>query len=232
MRCVNRDRQLRNFFAAAGLTLVLFAPMHLKAEDYVIAPREIALLPEYCKYTQTYRDKIPGGNDLQKMQHWYAVMGGRYPVDGMFHHMHHYCRALQHRNYAKFFAQTKQERMFRWERSIVEIDYVTGHVPPDFALLPEILTKRGESLLDLGRASLAVVDFHRAMELKPNYWPPYVVLSDYYKDIGNPKLAREMLQQALSFSPDEKALKRRLAELDGVKATPGTAAKPVTEAVK
>ena len=214
---------LRQIFAAAGLTLALLAPIHLKAEDYDIAPREMALLPEYCKYTQAYRDRIPGGQDLSKMEHWYAVMGGRYPMDGVFHHMHHYCRALQHRNYARFFAKTKQERMYRWGSSIREIDYVIDRAPPDFMLLPEILTKRGESLLDLGKVSLAVVDFQRAMKLKPDYWPPYVQMSDYYKGTGDFQKAREYLEKALSYSPDAKSLKTRLMELEAVNAKRKTA---------
>jgi tetratricopeptide (TPR) repeat protein len=217
--------------------MALLAPMHPKAEEYAITPREAALLPEYCKYSPAYQSLIPGGKDESKIKQWYEIMGGSYPPGtGMFHHMHHYCRGLQHRNYAKFFSKSKQEREFRLGASIDEFNYVIGHAEPDFKLMPEFLTMKGESLIALGKAPLAVVEFQRAMQLKPDYWPPYVALSNYYKNIGNPKLAREVLQQALSFSPDAQAVKRRLAELDGVKAKPKTAAepaaKPVAEAVK
>ena len=161
-------------------------------------------------------------------------------MGGMFNNMHHYCWGLTKTNYAILFygtlKRTPQERRALLNSAIGEFDYVIERAPPDFVLLPEFLTKKGESLVDLGKPSLAAVEFQRAMQLKPDYWPPYVALSDYYKDIGNPKMAREVLERALSFSPDAQAVKRRLAELDGVKAKPRSAAepaaKPVAEAVR
>ena len=153
-----------------------------------------------------------------------------------FNAMHHYCAGLIETNRAKFLSRDPQERLFYLSHSIEEFDYVIKRAPRDFILLPEILTKKGENLIRLGRAHLAIVELQRAIDLRPDYWPPYVALSNYYKNIGNPKLAREVLQQALSFSPDAQAVKRRLAELNGVKAKPRTAAepaaKPVAEAVK
>ena len=228
---------MRNILTATGLAVALLAPMHPRAEEYTITPREAALLPEYCKYSQAYRSLIPGGMDEPKIKQWYEIMGGSYPPPtGMFHHMHHYCRGLQHRNYVKWFAKSKQEREFRWGASINEFNYVIGRAEPGFKLMPEFLTMKGESFIALGKGQLAVVEFQRAMQLKPDYWPPYVALSDYYKDLGNPKMAREVLEQALSFSPNAQGVKRRLAELDGGKAKPRTAAepaaKPATEAVR
>ena len=61
----------------------------------------------------------------------------------------------------------------------------------------------------------AVPDLERAIALKPDYWPPYVQLSDYYKESGQIALAREVLERALAQSPDVETLKQRLAELDG-----------------
>ena len=39
-------------------------------------------------------------------------------------------------------------------------------------------------------------------------------MSDYFKDAGDPKKAREILEKGLSNAPDAKALQRRLAELE------------------
>ena len=52
---------------------------------------------------------------------------------------------------------------------------------PDFVLLPEILTKRGESFIAMGEGPKAIPDLQRAIEVKPDYWPAYVNLSDFYK---------------------------------------------------
>ena len=98
--------------------------------------------------------------------------------------------------------------------SIGEFDYVITRAPEDFILLPEILTKKGENLVRLGKGPVGVTQFERAMELKPDYWPPYAYMSDYFKDAGDPKKAREILEKGLSNAPDAKALQRRLAELE------------------
>jgi len=67
----------------------------------------------------------------------------------------------------------------------------------------------------LGRGATAVLLFKRAVELRPDYWPAYADLSDYYRQANEIALARETLQEGLSRSPDASGLKRRLAELDG-----------------
>ena len=77
------------------------------------------------------------------------------------------------------------------------------------------MTKKGQSLIRLGRGAAAVPELERAIALKPDYWPPYVQLSDYYKESGQIALAREILEKALAQSPGVETLKQRLAELDG-----------------
>ena len=87
----------------------------------------------------------------------------------------------------------------------------------DFVLLPEMLTKKGENLIRLGRPWEAVTELHHAIELRPDYWPPYAVLSDHYKATGDQPKAREWLEKGLASSPNTKALQQRLAELGGTR---------------
>jgi tetratricopeptide (TPR) repeat protein len=195
--------------AAAGLAIVLLAPMHVDADQS--SERVVALLPPYCKYVGFIRDSVQGGNDPSQIERWKSTIG-----EGMFSHMHHYCFGLIHRNAAKS-ARTKLERVQELQASLPEFDYVIKNSQPDFVLLPEILTMKGESLIGLGRANLAMIELQRAITLKPDYWPPYVAISDYYKDAGEPAKAREWLEKGLSFSPNTKALQNRLAEINGMK---------------
>ena len=81
-------------------------------------------------------------------------------------------------------------------------------------MLPEIFTKKGENLIRLGRGPLAILELQRALESKPDYWPPYAAISDYFKEIGNLVQAREWVEKGLSTSPNTKALIQRLADLD------------------
>jgi len=170
-------------------------------------PREVALLPGYCKYTQLFRDHVPGGNNATEIAHWYQTMG--HP----FHAMHHYCWGLMKTNRALLLARTTYVRKFYLKSALREYDYVIDSAPPDFFMLPEIYTKRGENLLRLNEIGEALVSLQHAIQLKPDYWPPYADLSDYFKRAGSPGRAMEWLRKGLAASPDAKPLLERLAEL-------------------
>jgi tetratricopeptide (TPR) repeat protein len=174
-------------------------------------PREVAPLPRYCAYTQSFREHVPGGNNPDEIQRWASLMGQ------MFIHMHHYCWGLMKTYRGLILSRDEQSRRFYLNDAIGEFDYVLAHAPADFVLLPEILMKKGENLIRLGNGGDGILQLLRATELKPDYWPPYAIMSDYYKDHGNLKAAREALEKGLSASPDAKALKERLANLDKVK---------------
>jgi tetratricopeptide (TPR) repeat protein len=171
-------------------------------------PREVALLPPYCKYTQLFREKVPGGGNVEEGQRWQALLG---PT---FFAMHHYCWGLMKANRGMLLARNELARTTYLSYSIPEFDWVIERAPADFLLLPEVLTKKGEVLIRLGKGPIALVSLERAAELKPDYWPPYAHMSDYYKSAGNTAKAREVLKQGLSFSPEAPALNRRLEELD------------------
>ena len=38
-------------------------------------PKQLAMLPPYCKYTQLYRQSVPGGSDPQQIERWSSLMG-------------------------------------------------------------------------------------------------------------------------------------------------------------
>ena len=185
-------------------------------------PREVAMLPGYCKYTQYFRQKVPGGDDANAVADWRGVLG---PT---FEHIHHYCFALMKTNRAILLARGRDVRQRYLSSSIEELDYVIGRAPQDFVLMPEILTKKGENLIRLDKGPVGLYELMRATELKPDYWPAYAQMSDYYAEIGERAKAREMLEAGLLHAPDAAALKRRLAALDrGGKTTsraPATAA--------
>lgn len=171
-------------------------------------PREVALLPPYCAYTHYFRAKVPGGNDVQKTQAWRSTLGGT------FEHIHHYCFGLMKTNRAILLARSNQSRMFYLNDALLEYDYVIERAPADFVLLPEILTKKADNLFQLNRAPVAIFQLERAIDLKPDYWPPYAKLADHYKSIGQIRKAREMLETGLKMAPGAVGLRRRLSELE------------------
>lgn len=207
-------RRCRRALALAGAVLALSAHAEVKIPGYsdnfmVLDPREVALLPGFCVYSEYFRQKY-GKDTAPELQQWRAMIGPS------FVHIHHYCFALIKTNRALLLARDQESRRFYLYESLSEFDYVIDRVPETFVLMPEMLTKKAENMLHLGLADAAIPLLKRAAELKPDYWPPYARLSDHYKQIGDLESARSALKSGLSFAPDAAPLKRRLAELDAV----------------
>ena len=80
-----------------------------------------------------------------------------------------------------------------------------------------IHTKKGENLIRLGKSRDGVAELEQAIAIKPDYWPPYAALSDYYKAKGDSAKARELLDQGLVVAPDAKGLKMRVEGLEHTK---------------
>jgi tetratricopeptide (TPR) repeat protein len=216
----------REIFAAAGFALALLAPVRVEAQPKSYEASEVSKLPGYCKYTQTFRGRVPGSDNAAEIERWTRVMGDT------FIHMHHYCFGLMAVNSSVSLSNTPMDRRHYLSVSINEFDYILRHAPLDFALLPEILTRKGESLIQLDRAGEGMLEFQRAIKIQANYTPAYAAMSDFYKKAGQPAKAREWLEKGLSAAPNARALVRRLAELDDLKdkrkTAPGPARKPAT----
>jgi hypothetical protein len=176
--------------------------------------REVAMLPEYCMYTQLFRDRVPGGKNPGEIARWKASFGDT------FNAMHHYCWGLMMTNRALYLARSKGTREHYLAASINEFDYVLERAPIEFPLLPEILTKKGENLLKLDRGTQGIQALETAINVKTDYWPPYAALSDYYKFAGDAGRARDWLEKGLSVAPAAKPLKERLLRLETRKARP------------
>jgi len=171
-------------------------------------PREVAMLPRYCTYTHYFRAKLPDGSNSTETERWRNLMG-----PNNFEHVHHYCFAMMKTNRAVLLARSSEARTFYLNDSLKEFDYILDRVSPEFVLLPEILTKKAENLFLLGRGPVAAIQLRRAIQLKPDYWPPYAKLADHYKDVGDVAQARETLESGLAANPGAAALTRRLDAL-------------------
>jgi tetratricopeptide (TPR) repeat protein len=180
----------------------------LHASDFKYDAKVFAFLPEWCKYTLLYEDSAPGGRNVEEGARWKRLMG-----PGNFRNLHHYCAGLFLMTRALYFEKTKAGRDAALKRSLGEYDYTILRVEPTFPLLPEILTKKGETLVMLGLPE-AMEPLHQAISLRGDYWPAYAALSDYFANLGNAEQARQWLQKGLEAAPNATALARRLAELN------------------
>jgi hypothetical protein len=208
-RCISAPGLTREILTKAWLALALLAPAHAEAQS-IWEPSLIHRLPEYCKYTQAFRmRRVPGSDNPTEVERWTRVMG---PT---FVHMHHYCFGLMASDRAAFLSTTRQDRLFSLRVSVTEFDYVLQRAPVGFSLIPEILTSKGESLIRAEKGAEGVGVLRQAIEVKPDYAPPYGALSDYYKEAGALAKAREWVEKGLAAAPTSRALMRRQAELSG-----------------
>lgn len=202
-----RGPGLKSVTAWVGLVLVLAFSPNSRASDDGWDPLMISMLPPYCKYSAIYSQRL-GVRDAEQHKYWRQVVGPG------FAHIHHYCNGLRQTNMALLRTRDKRERRSLLTISINEFDYVIRNVKEDFVLLPEILTKKGENLIRIGRGSESIEVMESAMRIKPDYWPPYAHLGDYYKAMGERDKARTVLERGLARSPGEEALVSRLKKLN------------------
>jgi tetratricopeptide (TPR) repeat protein len=177
---------------------------------------EIALLPPYCAHTQP--DGLLGSRESQtnpspKAQRWMEFLGGGPGHDNNLWKIHHYCWALIRMARAEKFNITRQDRRHEWSLVVGEIDYTMEHSTPDLVLLPEMWLNRGRALVRLGQHEEALQSFARAIEIKPDYWPPYVDSANILAARGATAQAIRLLEDALKHAPEARTVKTRLAEL-------------------
>jgi tetratricopeptide (TPR) repeat protein len=208
-------RALQTVAASVFMAVTLLAAAPARAGEEIPGyppldeydPREVAMLPKFCPYTTLFNEKITSANNMEEKERYRAVFGDTW------RHLHHFCWGLMKTNRAVLLARTEQARRFYLSDAIGEFDYVLQRAPEDFILLPEILARKGQNLIRLGKAPQAIMVLERAAQLKPDYWPPYAYLSDYYLEIGDTKKAREYLERGLAVA-DMPPLKQRLEDLD------------------
>jgi tetratricopeptide (TPR) repeat protein len=173
------------------------------AADQRFGDEDVALLPAYCKDTQSFAPYYgsPGGYEARIRQ-----------IGPTFHHLHHYCLGLVYINQAVV-SKSEQRKKRLYNNALQDIDYVLHRAPADFVLLPEILVKRGIALTHLKKFPLAEASFRKAIQTKPDYWPAYRDLATLYIENGKRDLARTTLENGLAVVSEKRVLQMMLNDL-------------------
>lgn len=197
------------FLALALLTAPAWA-------DPVKDMAELAMLPQYCRGTQTIREI---SKDPVPINHYVEMYGHAYT------HLHHYCWALNAENNAA--RMRGRSRLAKLSDSLGDYNYVLRLAPQDFVFLPDIYTSRSRVFFALKRDADAVKDLYKAIELKADYHRAYARLSDYYQTIGDKHKAIQILKNGLNNTRNENSvavLTRKLGKLGATyQGTPGSA---------
>jgi tetratricopeptide (TPR) repeat protein len=159
----------------------------------------MALIPRYCASAQgfgTNYERTPEG------QQWAARLGRR-----SFHAIHHYCWGQINLQRALRSSTPRRERDYLLGTIIADYDYVLEHADPDFVLLPEILTRKGEVELLRSRPADANKSFARARALRPDYWPAYSAWAEFLIYLGKKAEAKAIVKSGLEYSPESRTLR-------------------------
>lgn len=178
----------------------------------------MAKLPRVCYLKQVY------GNDTNhpEEQAIYDMLGGDYI------HMHHYCWALNYANRADKHWNDKVALSYSLRNAAENFKYMLDHATPGFFMRPEIHLRLGKVLLRAKSPFEAEQNFQKAIQIKPDYVPAYLALSDFYKETGSLNKAISLLKEGLKHAPSSRSLARRYQELGGKLPLP-EASPPVTE---
>lgn len=186
---------VRRALLAFSLVFASFSPASAKPTN--VTEAEMRLLPRYCPDTQGFKY---GYKAAPGHRHWENLMGES------FWHMHHYCWALVNLNRSMKAGIPADKRRSMWENILNDYMYVINNTPPDFVMLPEILTRAGEVELLLKRPNNANALFQRARELKPDYWPAYSHWAEFLIKHGKRNDALEIVTAGLEHAPKAKVL--------------------------
>jgi tetratricopeptide (TPR) repeat protein len=160
--------------------------------------KDIHLLPQYCK------DNAAGKGRFEK---WRSTFGEAYI------HMHHYCAGVSAELKAKS-TLNQQERVSALQRVVGQMRYVSSSCSTRCVLYPELHTRWGWALSELGQVGEAVQHYQLAIKAKRNYTPAYARLSELYLKSNQVDEARKILESGLKAKPNSSALKRRLKKLE------------------
>ncbi len=179
---------------------------NLYAQEWSVFPKteaEIAVLPIYCQVRF---------NSDQKSAEYRQWMNR---LKGGFNHIHHYCAAQHVVNTVNKYGYSRPDMSNTFlNRAIKECEYMEEQAQPGFLLMPEIKVFKGDVYRRLDRDAEAVKAYNEAIRLNKRYTKSYTHLSDLYKDIGDLKQAREILEQGLQMNPKSKSIRRRLEKLE------------------
>lgn len=206
VRCDAADPRARRATSRVLTAVVLLAGMYSSMAwcEPEMGERELALLPEYCRHTITFREKY-GSKEAQDM--WFQRLGES------FRAMHHYCWGLVNLQEAGRASTSAPHRQHLYRSAISNIDYVLERSDESFILRPELLTRRGETQAKLHQLGQAEASFREAFRLRADYWPAYKGLAEVYLQQRKPNLARETLETGLSKVSEKRVLRRMLDEL-------------------
>ncbi len=199
-------RRVALFLLAAGLGAAVGSTSSAYGglDNYQLTREEVALLPEFCRHTQLI---IERHGSAPAQREWVERVGPS------FMHMHHYCIAVV--AYVRSFRHTNSITDRKGYLGFAEdnLSYVVRNAEPTFALLPEVLFRRGQTRVRLGKIAEGIKDLEDAIAADPKHARAHYALAQALLGRNDRKGAEAALRTGLKHSPESRLLKSALAEL-------------------
>ena len=172
------------------------------SSGYPLGYTKSDFLPEFCDYTWDGTTK-----DQPTIEGYFWKFGEGFMA------MHHYCRGLYRSHEARNDAKSRQQKSERYRRAAIEYDFVLKNTDDRFPLRAEVLVQKGNALIGRGDSLEAAREFQAAIQVRPDYIPAYVALSNYFRRNGNETEARRVLEAGVEAIPQSALLKTKLDAL-------------------
>jgi tetratricopeptide (TPR) repeat protein len=197
------------FYSLTLLWSFWVAPPAMAQRPVNVTAGELALLPEYCPDTQGFKYGDAYANTSPRAAYWVGLMGLT------FWHHHHYCWALVKKHRAMQAGLTDQQRKGLLGNAVSDLEYVVRHATPNFPLLPEVHYRMGEYELLLDNPAAAKEAFEAAIQIKPTYWPAYVMWAEALDRLKLRREALLYLERGLRHTPNEPAMREAYQRMGG-----------------
>ncbi|MDP3332934.1 MAG: tetratricopeptide repeat protein [Methylococcaceae bacterium] len=187
------NKKLKQTFFYVYMTL--FSSICLAIDDYSFSESEAKQLPPFCL-------GLSIGNFQDNAKHLRKEV--KSPAGS---HNHHFCHGMK--------SMLRQD----YSTAIQEFEYVQTNsgdprkLPQSYYLiLAATSLYKAEAMAKLGNPR-AIEEYNKAIQLKPKYPQAYAKLADYYSSRGMKDDALETIKLGIKYSPNSKALNKRLQKI-------------------
>ena len=197
----------RPMATAAFLLAMSLSP---RAGAFEMSEADYLLLPEYCRaqgnvapvfFKRFYRADL--------VAKWQSALGDNYL------HYHHLCWAIVSITHAYRLETQYQNRSAASRSAVGNIIYVLERATPDFILAADAYTRMGEGYLLARDDRNAEAAFRKAIEIKPDYWRPYVWWAQRLMQLGRTREALAFAEEGQKNAPNAKAIDDLIRDLRG-----------------
>ena len=204
------DSRLVSSFRARILFFLALTAFFSSSSVFAVYPftdAEYAMLPEYCRHQGNVSENHRATNTTE----WRVTLGED------FEPIHHWCAVYMWMGRAHKAGVSSNEGRSMLGKAEADTNYFLKRMGPNSPRATETYTRLGEINLLQGRPREAEFAFMRAHEISPTRWQPYLFWGQHLYKTGRVADARREITAGLEYSPDNKALKSFLAEMNAGK---------------